>query len=118
MKHKVKNIHFVGIGGVGMSGIAEVLANLGFSVSGSDLAESATTRRLAAQGIRIATGHAAENVGNTDAVVVSTAVKSDNPEVLAARERKVPLVPRAQMLAELMRLKQGIAIAGTHGKTT
>ncbi len=118
MKHKVKSIHFVGIGGVGMSGIAEVLANLGFSVSGSDLAESATTRRLAAQGIRIATGHAAENVGNTDAVVVSTAVKSDNPEVLAARERKVPLVPRAQMLAKLMRLKQGIAIAGTHGKTT
>ena len=118
MKHKVKSIHFVGIGGVGMSGIAEVLANLGFSVSGSDLAESATTRRLAAQGIRIATGHAAENVGNADAVVVSTAVKADNPEVLAARERKVPLVPRAQMLAELMRLKQGIAIAGTHGKTT
>lgn len=118
MKHKVKNIHFVGIGGVGMSGIAEVLANLGFSVSGSDLAESATTRRLAAQGIRIATGHAAENVGDADAVVVSTAVKADNPEVLAARERKLPLVPRAQMLAELMRLKQGIAIAGTHGKTT
>ena len=118
MKHKVKNIHFVGIGGVGMSGIAEVLANLGFAVSGSDLAESATTRRLAAQGIRIDTGHAAENVGEADAVVVSTAVKADNPEVMAARERKVPLVPRAQMLAELMRLKQGIAIAGTHGKTT
>ena len=118
MKHKVKNIHFVGIGGVGMSGIAEVLANLGFSVSGSDLAESATTRRLAAQGIRIEAGHAAEHVGDADAVVVSTAVKADNPEVLAARERKVPLVPRAQMLAELMRLKQGIAIAGTHGKTT
>ncbi|MBP6712030.1 MAG: UDP-N-acetylmuramate--L-alanine ligase, partial [Propionivibrio sp.] len=118
MKHKVKNIHFVGIGGVGMSGIAEVLANLGFAVSGSDLAESATTRRLSAQGIRIDTGHAAENVGEADAVVVSTAVKADNPEVMAARERKVPLVPRAQMLAELMRLKQGIAIAGTHGKTT
>ena len=118
MKHKVKNIHFVGIGGVGMSGIAEVLANLGFSVSGSDQAESATTRRLAAQGIRIEIGHASEHVGEADAVVVSTAVKSDNPEVVAARERKVPLVPRAQMLAELMRLKQGIAIAGTHGKTT
>ena len=118
MKHKVKNIHFVGIGGVGMSGIAEVLANLGFAVSGSDLADSATTRRLSAQGIRIDTGHAAENVGEADAVVVSTAVKADNPEVMAARERKVPLVPRAQMLAELMRLKQGIAIAGTHGKTT
>ena len=118
MKHKVKNIHFVGIGGVGMSGIAEVLANLGFSVSGSDQAESATTRRLAAQGIRIEIGHASEHVGEADAVVVSTAVKSNNPEVVAARERKVPLVPRAQMLAELMRLKQGIAIAGTHGKTT
>ena len=118
MKHKVKNIHFVGIGGVGMSGIAEVLANLGFSVSGSDQAESATTRRLVAQGIRIEIGHASEHVGEADAVVVSTAVKSDNPEVVAARERKVPLVPRAQMLAELMRLKQGIAIAGTHGKTT
>ena len=118
MKHKVKSIHFVGIGGVGMSGIAEVLANLGFSVSGSDQAESATTRRLAAQGIRIEIGHASEHVGEADAVVVSTAVKSDNPEVVAARERKVPLVPRAQMLAELMRLKQGIAIAGTHGKTT
>ncbi len=118
MKHKVKNIHFVGVGGVGMSGIAEVLANLGFSVSGSDQAESATTRRLAAQGIRIEIGHASEHVGEADAVVVSTAVKADNPEVVAARERKVPLVPRAQMLAELMRLKQGIAIAGTHGKTT
>ena len=118
MKHKVKSIHFVGIGGVGMSGIAEVLANLGFSVSGSDQAESATTRRLVAQGIRIEIGHASEHVGEADAVVVSTAVKSDNPEVVAARERKVPLVPRAQMLAELMRLKQGIAIAGTHGKTT
>lgn len=118
MKHKVKNIHFVGIGGSGMSGIAEVLANLGFGVSGSDLADNATTRRLAGLGIRIATGHAALNVGNADAVVVSTAVKEDNPEVIAARERKLPIVPRAQMLAELMRLKHGIAIAGTHGKTT
>ena len=118
MKHKVKNIHFVGIGGVGMSGIAEVLVNLGYSVSGSDLADNATTRRLAGLGMRIATGHAAENIGNADAVVVSTAVKEDNPEVIAARERKIPLVPRAQMLAELMRLKRGVAIAGTHGKTT
>ena len=118
MKHKVKNIHFVGIGGVGMSGIAEVLVNLGYSVSGSDLADNATTRRLAGLGMRIATGHAAENIGNADAVVVSTAVKEDNPEVIAARERKTPLVPRAQMLAELMRLKRGVAIAGTHGKTT
>jgi UDP-N-acetylmuramate--alanine ligase len=118
MKHKVKNIHFVGIGGSGMSGIAEVLSNLGFGVSGSDLADNATTKRLAGLGIKITTGHAGENVGAADAVVVSTAVKADNPEVVAARARKVPIVPRAQMLAELMRLKQGIAIAGTHGKTT
>ena len=118
MKHKVKRIHFVGVGGSGMSGIAEVLANQGFEVSGSDLSESATTRRLAAQGVRVAIGHAADNVRNADALVVSTAVKEDNPEVIAARARHVPIVPRAQMLAELMRLKQGIAIAGTHGKTT
>ena len=118
MKHKVKNIHFIGIGGVGMSGIAEVLANLGFAVSGSDLADNATTKRLAGLGICIVAGHAAENIKDADAVVVSTAVKADNPEVLAARERKIPVVPRAQMLAELMRLKQGIAVAGTHGKTT
>ena len=118
MKHKVKRIHFVGVGGSGMSGIAEVLANQGFEVSGSDLSESATTRRLVAQGVRVAIGHASENVRNADALVVSTAVKDDNPEVIAARERHLPIVPRAQMLAELMRLKQGIAIAGTHGKTT
>ena len=118
MKHKVKNIHFVGIGGVGMSGIAEVLANLGFGVSGSDLADSVTTRRLAELGVRIVIGHAGDNISGADAVVVSTAVKEDNPEVIAAREHKVPVVPRAQMLAELMRLKQGVAIAGTHGKTT
>jgi len=118
VKHKVKNIHFVGVGGSGMSGIAEVLANLGYAVSGSDLAESATTRRLAAQGVRVVIGHAAENIQDADAVVVSTAVKAENPEVVAARERAIPVVPRAQMLAELMRLKQGIAIAGTHGKTT
>ena len=118
MKHKVKNIHFVGIGGSGMSGIAEVLFNLGFGVSGSDMADNATTRRLAGLGIRIATGHDGANIKGADAVVVSTAVKEDNPEVIAARSGKVPVVPRAQMLAELMRLKQGIAIAGTHGKTT
>jgi UDP-N-acetylmuramate--alanine ligase len=118
MKHKVKNIHFVGIGGSGMSGIAEVLSNLGFSVSGSDLADSATTKRLAALGVRTMVGHAEQNIAGADAVVVSTAVKEDNPEVIAARSRKVPVVPRAQMLAELMRLKQGIAVAGTHGKTT
>jgi UDP-N-acetylmuramate--alanine ligase len=118
MKHKVKHIHFVGIGGSGMSGIAEVLANLGFTVSGSDLAASATTRRLEAQGIRVLVGHAAENVAGAEAVVTSTAVKADNPEVIAAKAAHIPVVPRAQMLAELMRLKQGIAIAGTHGKTT
>jgi len=118
MKHKVKRIHFVGIGGAGMSGIAEVLANQGFEISGSDLVESAATRRLAALGVRIVIGHAAENALGADAVVVSTAVGDDNPEVAAARARHVPIVPRAQMLAELMRLKQGIAIAGTHGKTT
>ena len=118
MKHRVKNIHFVGIGGVGMSGIAEVLINLGYRVSGSDLAASATTDRLAALGACIRLGHAAENIANADAVVVSTAVKSDNPEVTAARAKRIPVVPRALMLAELMRLKQGIAIAGTHGKTT
>jgi UDP-N-acetylmuramate--alanine ligase len=118
MKHKVKNIHFVGIGGSGMSGIAEVLVNLGFGVSGSDLSDSSTMKRLASLGIRTLVGHAAEHVLGADAVVVSTAVKADNPEVVAARERKLPVVPRAQMLAELMRLKQGIAVAGTHGKTT
>jgi UDP-N-acetylmuramate--alanine ligase len=118
MKHKVKRIHFVGIGGSGMSGIAEVLANQGYAVSGSDINGSVTTRRLAAQGIRIAIGHSAQNVATADAVVVSTAVREDNPEVVMARERHVPVVPRAQMLAELMRIKQGIAIAGTHGKTT
>lgn len=118
MKHKVKNIHFVGVGGAGMSGIAEVLANLGFGVSGSDLAESATTQRLSTLGVRTVIGHASENIANADAVVISTAVQDDNPEVLAARSRHVPVVPRAQMLAELMRLKQGIAVAGTHGKTT
>ncbi len=118
MKHKVKSIHFVGIGGAGMSGIAEVLANLGFTVSGSDLADSSATRRLAELGVRTVIGHAAENVSMADAVVISSAVRPDNPEVIAARARKVPVVPRAQMLAELMRLKQGIAVAGTHGKTT
>ncbi|NMG45932.1 UDP-N-acetylmuramate--L-alanine ligase [Aromatoleum toluvorans] len=118
MKHKVKRIHFVGIGGAGMSGIAEVLVNLGYSVSGSDLGENAATRRLRALGARVVAGHAAENVAQADAVVISTAVRNDNPEVIAARARHVPVVPRAQMLAELMRLKQGIAIAGTHGKTT
>ncbi len=118
MKHKIKRIHFVGIGGAGMSAIAEVLASQGYAVSGSDLADNATTRRLAGLGIRVVQGHAAENVADADAIVTSTAVQRDNPEVQAARARQIPVVPRAQMLAELMRLKQGIAIAGTHGKTT
>jgi UDP-N-acetylmuramate--alanine ligase len=118
MKHIVKHIHFVGIGGAGMSGIAEVLVNLGYQVSGSDLARSGATDRLAALGARIEIGHDAGHIEGADAVVVSTAVRSDNPEVLAARRLRVPIVPRAVMLAELMRLKQGIAIAGTHGKTT
>ncbi len=118
MKHKVRHIHFVGIGGSGMSGIAEVLINLGYQVSGSDLAANAATRRLESLGARLNYAHAAENVAGADAVVVSTAVRADNPELIAARSRRVPVVPRALMLAELMRLKQGIAIAGTHGKTT
>ena len=118
MKHKVRSIHFVGIGGAGMSGIAEVLLNLGYGVSGSDLGDNAATRRLKALGARVIQGHDASNVSDADAVVTSTAVKGDNPEVVAARARGIPVVPRAQMLAELMRLKQGIAIAGTHGKTT
>ncbi|MEP7282609.1 MAG: UDP-N-acetylmuramate--L-alanine ligase [Rubrivivax sp.] len=118
MKHAVKHIHFVGVGGAGMSGIAEILHNLGYQVSGSDQTDSATTRRLAALGIAVAIGHDAAHVAGAEAVVTSTAVRGDNPEVLAARARRVPIVPRAVMLAELMRLKQGIAIAGTHGKTT
>ncbi len=118
MKHAIKHIHFVGLGGSGMSGIAEVLHNLGYTISGSDLSDSATLRRLASLGIRTCVGHAPGHIEGADAVVTSTAVKADNPEVLAAREKRIPIVPRAVMLAELMRLKQGIAIAGTHGKTT
>ncbi len=118
MKHAIKHIHFVGIGGSGMSGIAEVLNNLGYTISGSDLSDSATLKRLASLGITTYVGHAGANLAHADAVVTSTAVQADNPEVLRAREMKIPIVPRALMLAELMRLKQGIAIAGTHGKTT
>ena len=118
MKHAVKHIHFVGVGGAGMSGIAEILHNLGYTVSGSDQSASDTSRRLASLGIRVALGHDAANIAGAQAVVTSTAVKGDNPEVIAARARRIPVVPRAVMLAELMRLKQGIAIAGTHGKTT
>lgn len=118
MKHKIKNIHFVGIGGSGMSGIAEVLLNLGYRVSGSDLGSNSATRRLANLGASVYLGHDASYVEGADVVVTSTAVKLDNPEVVAARQKKIPIVPRALMLAELMRLKRGIAIAGTHGKTT
>ncbi len=118
MKHRIRHIHFVGIGGSGMSGIAEVLVNLGYKVSGSDLQESAVTRRLEQLGAQIFIGHHAENVGEADAIVTSTAVANSNPEVLTARAKRIPVVPRAIMLAELMRLKRGIAIAGTHGKTT
>ncbi|MDR3451687.1 MAG: UDP-N-acetylmuramate--L-alanine ligase [Rhodoferax sp.] len=118
MKHAIKHIHFVGIGGSGMSGIAEVLLNLGYTISGSDLSDSVTLKRLGGLGIKTFVGHAAGNVAGADAVVTSTAVQQDNPEVIVAREKKIPVVPRALMLAELMRLKQGIAIAGTHGKTT
>ena len=118
MKHKVRRIHFVGIGGSGMSGIAEVLANLGYQVSGSDLAANSATQRLATLGVQVFRKHDARQIEGADAVVVSSAVQEDNPEVAAARERLIPVVPRALMLAELMRLKQGVAIAGTHGKTT
>jgi UDP-N-acetylmuramate--alanine ligase len=118
MKHAVKHIHFVGIGGAGMSGIAEVLLNLGYLISGSDLADSATLQRLKGLGIKTCLGHQASHIVGADVIVTSTAVQADNPEVMAARKRKIPVVPRAMMLAELMRLKQGIAIAGTHGKTT
>ncbi len=118
MKHKIKHLHFIGIGGSGMSGIAEVLMNLGYVISGSDLNSNSATERLAELGVTILIGHDAENIIGADAVVTSTAVKSDNPEVIAARSAHVPIVPRAMMLAELMRLKKGIAIAGTHGKTT
>ena len=118
MKHAIKNIHFIGLGGSGMSGIAEVLHNLGYVISGSDLADSATLQRLSGVGIQTFVGHTAQNLVNVDAVVTSTAVQADNPEVLAARDKRIPVVPRAMMLAELMRFKQGVAIAGTHGKTT
>jgi len=118
MYGKIRKIHFVGIGGIGMSGIAEVLLNLGYQVSGSDLRESEITSRLAELGGEIAFGHRAENVGEADVVVISTAVRGDNPEVVEAHRRLVPVIPRAEMLAELMRMKYGIAVAGTHGKTT
>ena len=118
MKHAISHVHFVGIGGAGMSGIAEILHNLGYTVSGSDISDSPVLRRLQAMGIRTRVGHAAGHIEGAGAVVTSTAVQADNPEVIAAHNKLIPVVPRAVMLAELMRLKQGIAIAGTHGKTT
>ena len=118
MKYKVKSIHFVGIGGVGMSGIAEVLSNLGYEVSGSDLRESPAVIRLRSLGIDIVIGHNVENVANVDVLVISSAIDPENPEIIEAKRKGIPVVPRAMMLSELMRFKQGIAIAGTHGKTT
>ena len=118
MYGKIEKIHFVGIGGIGMSGIAEVLLNLGYKVSGSDLRASDTTERLVSLGAEIGIGHQAENLQNVDVVVISSAVHDDNPEVVEAKRLHVPVIPRAEMLAELMRMKYGIAIAGTHGKTT
>ena len=118
MKHAIRHIHFVGIGGAGMSGIAEVLLNLGYAVSGSDLSDSVALKRLQSLGIQTHVGHDAKNIVGADAVVTSTAVHADNPEVVAAHAKLIPVVPRAVMLAELMRLKTGVAIAGTHGKTT
>jgi len=115
---KIRRIHFVGIGGIGMSGIAEVMLDMRYQVSGSDLRLSGVTQRLASLGAMVVEGHSKGNVGEVDVVVISSAVKEDNPEVLAARERKIPIIRRAEMLAELMRMKYGIAISGTHGKTT
>ncbi|HEY7700308.1 MAG TPA: Mur ligase domain-containing protein, partial [Vicinamibacteria bacterium] len=115
---KKTRVHFVGIGGIGMSGIAEVLKNLGYAVSGSDQRSSASTERLRSLGVRVHEGHRAEQVQGTDVVVVSSAVRSTNPEVVEARRLQIPIIPRAEMLAELMRLKYGIAVAGSHGKTT
>ena len=115
---KIQRIHFVGIGGIGMSGIAEVLLNLGYKVSGSDLKASAITHRLAAMGAVTFEGHRAENLMDAEVVVTSSAIACDNPEVAAAHHSHIPVIPRAEMLAELMRLKYGIAVAGMHGKTT
>ena len=112
---RIQHIHFVGIGGSGMGGIAEVMLNLGYQVSGSDLGENAVTRRLQELGATVHRGHAADNVTACDVVVISSAVKEDNPEVQAARRHRIPVVPRAEMLAELMRFRFGIAVAGTHG---
>ena len=118
MNSKIRRIHMVGIGGAGMSGIAEVLLNQGYEVSGSDMSDSAVVRHLRELGAHVAVGHAAENVGDVQVLVKSTAISDENPELVEARRRNIAIIPRAEMLAELMRLRQGIAIAGTHGKTT
>src|SRR5918994_1608461 len=118
MLGRTRTIHFVGIGGIGMSGIAELLANLGYEVSGSDAKRSDVTDRLQTMGIRVTAGHDAAHVANADVVVVSSAIHPDNPEIAEARRRNIPVIPRAEMLAELMRLRYGIAVAGAHGKTT
>src|SRR5438094_9430498 len=118
MLGKIRKIHFVGIGGIGMSGIAEVLLNLGFSVSGSDLKGTAVTERLAGLGARISEGHAAENIRDAEVVVVSSAVEPDNPEAVEAKRQQIPVIPRADVLAELMPLKACVSVAGAHGKTT
>src|SRR4030065_2339165 len=118
MYKKIRKIHLVGVGGIGMSGIAEVLINLGYKVSGSDMKESDTTKRLSSLGAVIHYGHTAKNLDSADGVVISSAVKNENPEVEAAHQRLIPVIPRAEMLAELMRLKYGLAVAGAHGKTT
>src|SRR6202162_5337445 len=115
---KIQQIHFVGIGGIGMSGIAEVLLNLGYKVSGSDLKSSTVTQRLASLGAAVFDGHRAENIARADVVVASSAIAADNPEIFQAHALHIPVIQRAEMLAELMRLKYGIAIAGMHGKTT
>ncbi|MFB3148834.1 MAG: Mur ligase domain-containing protein, partial [Thermodesulfobacteriota bacterium] len=116
MYGKIKRIHFVGIGGIGMSGIAEVLLNMGYEITGSDIGESATVKRLMDLGAKINIGHSGKNVEGSGVVVISSAIKSDNPEVLRAKEINIPVIPRAEMLAELMRLRYGIAVAGSHGK--
>jgi UDP-N-acetylmuramate--alanine ligase len=118
MRRKVKSIHFVGIGGIGMSGIAEVLINLGYDVTGSDLAATDITQRLAGLGASIFSGHRAANLSSADVVVTSTAVKADNPEVREAHRRNIPVIPRAEMLAELLKMKMSVAVSGSHGKTT
>src|SRR6187431_3563869 len=118
LPREIGPIHFVGIGGIGMSGIAEVLCNLGYTVQGSDASKSGNVARLREKGVKVSVGHKAENVDGADVVVVSTAIKRDNPELMAARAQRIPVVRRAEMLAELMRLKSCVAVAGTHGKTT